>query len=278
VNDVVDKIRKLLAVADADSGATDGERDAAMLAATRLMARHQIDEAAVRAAGDGPARPPGIVAVDLGSYDRLRWWEYDLAYVIGRVVTVDAIYVEDPPGVRNTTLVGREEAVAYVRLLHGWLVPQLMTDAQIVVDAEAGYRRLRGDFSTALEGLTLDDLLRPGGIVVPGVGVRRRSAMTLDDYLAVYRESFYRGACLRVGERLEAIHAAEVGAIGTDLVLSDRAALRDYYGPDAPDVVDDSAKRAEDVEALSTGYAVGDRVDLDPSNKVDAGAPRQLGR
>lgn len=269
-DDVIDKVRKLLALADAGSGATDGERDAALAAATRVMARYQLDEADVRAAGTGPARPAGIDAVDFGSYPREMWWLlYDLAYVIGQVVTVDAVYVEDPPGVRNVSLIGRAAQIGYVRAVHGWVVPQLQADAHVIVEAERGYRRLRGDFTSALDGLTIEDLIA-GPIVVPGLGARRRRDVTLDEYLSAYRESFYRGACARIYERLSAIHAAVVGDRGTDLVVSDRAALDAYYGDDAPQAIEDK-DRADDIDAMRAGAAVGDRIDLDPSNKVDSG-------
>lgn len=236
---VIDKVRKLLAVAAPDSGATDGERAAAVDAAQRLMTRYRLDEAAVRAAGDGPSMPTDVVAVDLGDFVPRDYWALDLLTAIGQVVTVDAVFVQTGAR-RAVTLIGRDASVAYVRLLYGWLRPQIEADAVVIVEAERGYRELMGRAPTA------DDLDR-------------------------YREGFYAGAIGRVHERLEAAQAREAGAYGTDLVVSDRAALERYYGDDAPQRVD--TVRPMDAEAAISGYRAGDRVDLDPANKV-AGARR----
>lgn len=233
---VVERIRKALAIAAAGSGATDGERAAALDAAARLMARYQIDEADVRAADAGPRRATDVVAVDVGQLSEHDWWQIDLASAIGQVYTVDAVFIQDAD-VRNVTLIGREASVAYVRLVYDWLVPQLRADADVIVGAERAYRELFGRTPGARE-------------------------------LAAYREGFYQGAIVRIHERLEFAQRREVGDRGTDLVLSDRAALDDYYGDDAPTRVDD--QRRMDAEAAASGYAAGARVDLDPSNKLAA--------
>lgn len=282
MSDVLDRIAKLFALADEGSGATDGERDAAVAAAQRLMTRYRIDEAEARAhAGDYGRRrlADGIIVEDVGSFASGAFWRYDLLHAIGQIVTVDAVYVEDPPGVRNTSLVGRDESVRYVRLVYGWIAPQVEREASVLVDAEARARkflatarRRSGDYDGD-PFVTLDGILGTSGLI-GSWSPRPRSDEDDEAQLRRYAESVYTGAVLAVYERLQAAHLAEAGTKGTDLVRYERAALDDFYGDDRPEQRDDT--RTVDPAAASAGYGVGQRVDLDPTNKVEDGPGRYL--
>lgn len=238
-DDVIAKVRKILQLAG-DSGATEGEREAAAEAATRLMIRHRITQDDLDAAGEGPHRVD-VVAEDVGLFGPTTYWALDLLTAIGQVVTVDAVFIEDGAGDRATTLVGRPDAVAWVRLLYGWIRPQVEHDARVIVHAEESYRRFMGRPPTP------DDLDR-------------------------YRDGFYAGATQRLHERLVDVVADEAGGRGTDLVVSDRAALARYYGDDAPRQVDTA--REIDAEAVVSGYRAADRVDLRPGARLDGDAPQ----
>lgn len=241
--DIIARIRKILALAG-DDGATEGERAAAAEAATRLMTRHRIERAQVDAAGDGPRRRVDIVAEDVGDFDEHEHWALDLMTAIGQIVTVDAVFIEDRHDrSRAATLVGRADSVAWTRLIYDWVRPQITADAEVIVQAEASYQR----FMQRL---------------MPGTPIG-------DAHLSSYREGFYGGVVARLSERLEEAQRDEAGDYGTALVVSERAALDDYYGEDAPTRIDTSAQRQMDREAIESGYRAGDRVDIRPHARVD---------
>lgn len=243
--DVIARIRKILALAG-DAGATEGERAAAAEAATRLMTRYRIEQAQIDAAGDGPRRPVDIVAEDCGDFDEHEYWALDLLTAIGSIVTVDAVFLEDRhERVRSVTLIGRADTVAWTRLIYDWVRPQITADAEVIVQAEASYQR----FMQRL---------------IPGTPIG-------DSHLRSYREGFYGGVTARLHERLDEAQRDAAGQHGTALVLSDRAALNDYYGDDAPTRIDTTAERRMHHEALQSGYRAGDRVDLRPHGRVDGG-------
>jgi hypothetical protein len=237
--DVISRVRKILTLAG-DTGATEGERQAATEAAARLMTRYRIEQADLDAADDGPQRID-VVAEDLGAFGRPQYWALDLVTAIGQTMTVDAVFVEDAAGDREVTLIGRPNSVAWVGLMYRWLRPQLEHDARVIVTAERSYRVFMGRPATP-------------------------------DEIARYREGFYAGAIQRIAERIEDAQRAERG-YGQALVVSERAALDAYYGDDAPRRVDTS--REIDREAAISGYRAGDRADLRPDGRLDGGT-RQL--
>lgn len=247
---VVDKIRKLLAVAAVDSGATEGERQAALDRAATLMAKYRIEQHHLdQADADARERDLGIVAEDLGSYDQRDWWRIDLAYAVGATVTVDAVFIQERLSggrvVRNTSLIGRPESVAYTRLVWDWVIPQLYGNAQVLASAEIAYRQAMHDHT-----------------------------MTPDE-ITTYLEGYYRGAIAMIHDRLKARQRRDLGAHGTAIERSDRARLNEYYGEDRPEIIEDD--RAVSRDSLVAGWRDGARVDLDPSNKVTQPARPALG-
>lgn len=246
---VVDKIRKLLAVAAEGSGATDGERDAALEAASRLMAKYRIEQHHLDAAAGAQARrDTGVVAIDIDTYEQRDWWRIDLAQAIGLTVTVDAVFVQDRTmggtPIRHLTLIGKRVSAEWTKLVWEWVVPQLLGQAAVMAQAEVSYRE-----------------------VMHG---RTPTPEDIDAYL----EGFYRAAIQAILERLQARQRADLGTYGTAIEVSDRHALDDYYGDDAPVPVDDD--RRVDQDAVAAGWRAGYQADIDPSNKLRDDGPAGL--
>lgn len=239
---IVDRVRKLLNLADEEGGGTDGERDAALAKAQALMNRHRIEEHELareqgRPLGEGiRAKPFGVLTLK----DR---WQYYLLYAIGENVGVDAVMA--PLGKGSTTigvqLVGRPESIEYVDLVARWIIPQL--------EAEAARALLQSKTDAPMAG-------NPG----------ERAGRSIK-----FRKSFMEGAVMSIRARLEEAHQREsTGSQG--LVLHDKAAKAEFYGDSAPR---ESRSNWEFGEGSLDGIATGDRVDIDPRNKVSGDEARK---
>lgn len=271
---IIDKVRKLLALADEAGGGTDGERAAAMAAATRLMTRHRIDEARLRATD--PGADTGIVTKDVGEMGEDELWKLRLLTAVGQVFTVDAVFIRDPGDrVHVVTLIGRPDSVAWVHLLFDWLVPQVARDAAVVEKAEREYRAFRTSTAPRVRTYGEQSLRDIMEAIVSGrpIGtVAFEATPEVDDvdaHMRRYLDGFYTGAIARIAYRLDEAQkaAARAAGPGTDLVRFDRAAIDRYYGDDAP--TQEDIQPDVDPEGLRTGDNAGGRYDLDPSNKVD---------
>lgn len=234
---IIDRVAKLLALAAEDSGGTPAERDTAAERAQLLMVKHAIAEGEL-AGRHGREALPGIsrehAFTTVGYHAR---WRQRLLEGIARPVTVDVIYVDHYQH-RKIWLVGRPDMIAYVRLVHGWLEPQLT-----------------GECNRAL------------------LSERERRHLT-SAQARVFTRTFYEQAAQRIERRLREALSREVDC--TALVRSDRAAIDDFYGDDSPKACNRQSARAFDYEAALAGDAAGQAVDLNPSNKVNAKAAREL--
>jgi hypothetical protein len=235
---IIERIRKLLSLADEHGGGTEPERHAAVERAQHLMLKYQIEERELAGAA-GRSALPGIESSAVGVFSRGQYWRGDLLHEIGKTVTVDAIFYTGPSG-RRFSLVGRPDAIAYVRTLAAWIEPQLIRDCAAALDAT---RRNRYEF-------------------------------TAGDVRA-FKRTFYTTAIVTIGDRLE---AAGREVLQTDggmaLVRSDRAALKEFYGDDAPKLTEAAPLR--DLDAMLLGQRAGQNADIDPNEHVEAGAAREL--
>lgn len=244
MSSVISKIEKLLALAAEESGGTEGERNNAAAKAQQLMIQHRISLDDLEKA-KGREALPGIERESLGKISQSRYWVYDLLNTIGNEVQVDAVYVGGL-GSKRINLVGRPDMIAYVKLLAEWLEPQLAKECEVALakaKAEPGsdWERLKA--------------YGPGEL----------SALTM-----AFRRSFYEAAVAKIGYRLS-MARREAGEKGTALVRSDRKAIDDFYGDNAP-----KSKEYELYEGAgtATGIEAGGRVDINPGNKV-AGSDRK---
>lgn len=239
---IVDRVGKLLRLAAEDSGGTEAERANALARAQELMHKHRIEERELDVSGR--AQLPGV--------EQQLWhrrlglskvWLYDLAYAVGQGVGVDAIYVPRLAS-RNVYLVGRPEQIEYVKLVVAWIQPQLEREARLAL---AKYKERVKDTGRWPEN--------PGDAAAISMAFSR---------------SFYEHAVAVIASRLEAERRKqEQTSSGKDLVVSDRAALNEFYGDFAPE--ETSTPTYEGAGALA-GVLAGEAADIDPSNKIEGGS------
>lgn len=241
---VMDRVRKLLALASEEGGGTEGERNNALAKAQELMAKFQIEEFEL-AQAQGRESLPGIEMEVVAKLSLKDYWRYHLYYAIGEGVQVDALYAQRGM-TKVVTLVGRPEAIEYVKTTVDWLVPQLELE-QVKAAAELKESPEWG----------LAKRFRNSG---------EMAAIAID-----HRRSFLEAAVFAVEHRLS-MARRERGELGSALVLSDRAAKDEFYGDHKP--VEQEAEVRPGVGSRD-GHEAGSRVDLNPSNKVAAEAPRK---
>jgi hypothetical protein len=136
---ITEKIRKLLAIADKSSGATENEMMVAMEMAQMLMIKHAIDENAL-------ARPvvPGIKRVD--SPDEYDLWAIDLAGSAARLNLAKMVYTRHGSEV-TFQYIGRPEAIVASQAMTTQLVREverlykLNLPRGLTKSARAEYRR-----------------------------------------------------------------------------------------------------------------------------------------
>ena len=239
---VVDRIGKLLALAAEDSGGTEAERANALARAQELMHKHRVEEHEL--AASGKERLPGIEPDRwLPKLGMSKWWLIDLATHVGEGVGVDCIYVPRLAS-RSVYLVGRPESIEYVKLVVGWIQPQLERDARVALKHYKAKRKEVGDWPE-------------------NVGDSAAVSMS-------YNRSFYGHAVVAIGVRLEAERRKqERTSSGTALVVSDKAALAEFYGDNAPKQVQQDVYSGAGAAA---GAVSGRDVDINPTNKLEEGA------
>ncbi len=160
--DVVDTVRKLLALADKESGGTIPERDAAAERAQALMLKYAIEQAELDQEAEnviGQFRGPTLARRD--------HWHIHLLVAIAGPVMVDVLWLNEPRGDRRILYVGRKERVEYVAELYGWLAPHLYDECAVAL-------------TTA----------------------KRGSFVWLSVQTKEFRRSFYQGACYTIAQRL----------------------------------------------------------------------------
>lgn len=229
--DVLERVRKLLALANEESGAGEHERDNAAERAQVLMVKNRIEEHELE-----KERESAIEDVRVGPMPE---WKGELLGEIGRNgAGVDAVFDRnsDP---RIWFLVGRPEDIAYVQMLHSWLVPQLEAECEIGLNIIRSRPDLR----------SWDQWVEPRDSIE-------------------FRESFFHGAVGAIAARLRAANreAEAESTTGTDLVRSDRAALDEFYGDKKPTK---SPPRVVRGPAADLGWSTGQAADINPGNKVE---------
>lgn len=116
---IIDKIKKLMALADKNSGATEAEMETALAMAQALMMKHAIDEDAI---ADKPA--PGVIEKKLDG--EFRPWMSALAMAAGALNMTKTL--ESKWSGRNRTsfyFVGRPEGIEASELLFQQLIKEV---------------------------------------------------------------------------------------------------------------------------------------------------------
>lgn len=221
---VIERVQKLLALAAEEGGGTEAERMNAAAKAHALMAKHNLEMLEVEAAsGEGP-----MFGEDTERFTAMKdHWKGLLLASIGKSVNVHVHYSSESKAVRNFTLVGRPDSIAFCRSLAAYLIPDLE------IQCEADFVKARNDGAERRCG-------KCRGTGVAGWykcsscnGTGRRP---IDR--CVFRRSFYEAAVHRIHQRLleqKAQEEQEAGETGMSLVRNDEANLaryvREQHGP-----------------------------------------------
>lgn len=228
---IVRKIQALLSLADETGGGTEAECALAAARAQALMLKHRVEERELGSVNRSAL--PGVECVEVGVFPIGRFWYGDLLGSVGEPVAVTWHYVALSSATWRIHCVGRPDMIAYTRLVTDWIAPQLQYECDLAL-----VRRKR----------VAADEWSPWG---PGDTIR-------------FRKSFYRGACARIRARLQEAMDVEPG---TDLIISDRAAVDEFNERLGIQMV--AHNRQIDVYAETEGDEAGGRVDIDPRNKID---------
>lgn len=115
---IIDKIHKLLRLADEQGGGTDAERDLAAQRAQEMMLKYNIEVSLM-----DEDNAPGVEQAS-EQYSRGLKWKGDLLSVIGQHNFVEVYYMKVGPQFRFV-MTGKPHNVAFVRELHKFLASQL---------------------------------------------------------------------------------------------------------------------------------------------------------
>ncbi|MEH3055574.1 MAG: DUF2786 domain-containing protein [Patulibacter minatonensis] len=225
--DIIDRILKLLAMADENSGASENERMQAAERAQRLMLEHQIEALELEQDDQGAVR---FTEEEEQVNGRRQQWQTDVYFAVGAGV---GIHVHQTWKVghshnKRIVLVGRPEAVALVRSLSRSLIVWLKSECALELAAATN------------------------------VGAKASPDR--------WRRSFYLGAARRIGHRLTEQRERgeqQYQGTGVELVLADRAALDAHVREQHGEIGTAPARGDIDTVALLTGDAAGDRAALD---------------
>jgi hypothetical protein len=299
---LIDRVRKIFALA-ADSAAHEGEREAAMEAAQRIMLEHGLDMASI----EESKRDDGVAQNVLDM--EFSYWESELVWAIAR-----ASFCK---GWRHTTgkahiwtLVGRPEHVRFVREMFAYLRQQAegeVTQKLARMDKRAQYARLfvqrinvnnpnlerllnhessdedwkRGILYAKIELRKAEDsaqLIADTCEIAWNYGAEVRAYVNRGDLapafvpnLGVYRRSFLSAFAARVNTRLEEMQAStvdEMGEKGTDLVFNEWTQVQAWMDANAPKLEENTSERKWSAAGLTDGRDAGDRADLSTRNKV----------
>lgn len=268
---IIDRVRKLMAVAAPDSGATIHEREQAQRRAAALMTEHDLSTF------DLDDADKGAIGQDADTVEGMtEQWRGELA---GRIVAAmggDWYLTRHSRTRVGYTLVGRPETIEFARVLTAALIPYLE------IECEAGYQRAIKAGATGTcsrcDGLGETRRVIGGGYTdtlhecptCHGTGVVPLNAR-------VFRREFYDAAGRRIAGRLREQRrktANEVRGKGTgaELVKSDQAAIERFYDQIGLKLRSESGRTTGGAAAgRAHGRDAGDRADLAPGSKVGAG-------
>lgn len=268
---VIDKIHKLLAVAAPDSGATEGERNAAQRRAADLMTRYQIEQAHLTDAKRGP------IGQDSETIEGMtEKWRGELAGRICKAMGGDWYYTTLGRSRTGYTLVGRPEQIAFARTLTEHLIPQL------IVECEAAYQKAIAKGATGTcsrcDGTGWTRRVKGGGYTASEHECPTcHGSGTVPLNARPFRREFFDAAGRKIASRIRAQRAEtanEVGGKGTstDLVRSDEAAIEAYYDSIGLTLSSRSTRGTGGSAAgRAAGHDAGTRADLAPGAKVGGG-------
>jgi hypothetical protein len=260
---VIEKVQKLLSLADEQGGGTEAERLNAAEKAQALILKHNLDTLELEAETDsGPEFVEEREDLDAQSDH----WKGDLYSRLGKTVNVHVHYrrIYGQKSKRTYVLIGRVDSIAYVKSLAAYLVPYLETEcAAELIKAKAGPERVCPTCHG--QGYVGWDFANCKSC--KGKGSKKIHART-------FKTSFYDGAIWKIDERLKeqkAKQERESGNTSTALVRNDESALAEYVRDQHSGLRSARNTRSYDRGALNAGTNAGQNADLSGRAKVGRG-------
>lgn len=125
---IIQRIQKLLALADEDGGGTEAERDNAMRRAQELMFKHDLDMASIEGTSDIK-----FVEGDMTFTQERDHWRGRLFYHIGEALGGKGFQTKYSRGHMRMVLVGQPDTVRFAEILTDWIIPQLTRECEIAL-------------------------------------------------------------------------------------------------------------------------------------------------
>lgn len=225
---IIEKIAKLLRLADEHSGGTEAERDLAMKRAQEMMLKHNLDYAKIT--GGLQSAEGDVADHNIMVKGAMNQWRLKLLASIGAVTFVNVISFNLGKHHKRVMLVGRPDNLAFTTRLFEALVPWLETECKIAVKDE---EKLRGD-----------EFFNP----------------------RAFKRSFMESAAYRIHGRLQETRRAT--KVGTDLVRNEDAANRQHLESLGIKVRRSSARGSGEAAGHRAGREAGGRADLSPGRKL----------
>lgn len=136
MNDVLRKIRKLLALGN-DTRGNEHERDNALRAAHALLAKHNLDMAAVEASGAAPEEQReqhGFVA-----HGRHRAWARSVAHSAANLFFCEYLFTQvDPKHIRHV-FIGKTSNTVTAAEMTEYLMTSILKEAKCATDDERSF-------------------------------------------------------------------------------------------------------------------------------------------
>jgi len=285
----IEKVRKMLALAS-DAGATEPERMLAAERAQAFMLRYNIETLELEQQLTGE-RQEFVEDRDALIEGQSNFWKGDLLYAIGLGVgDVEGFYLPITRTKRRQVLIGRPDAIAFVRELAAYLTPFLEIECEaalIAAKAAAAGERIACDECDEDGEVYVPD--RSSGfsgryVACPDCGGKRYTVDSVNTRR--FRSSFYDAALARIRNRLakqrlkleqDLADAEGTGAgSGMALVRIERDALKQHMKDHHSDLRSSSSTRGGDYRGHVAGSVAGERADLAPGSKI-RGGQRQIG-
>ena len=277
---IIEKLRKLLALADEESGATEGEREAAAARAAKLMAKYDIDRSEIGPADDQLAG--NIGAWPWRRITRDEAWIQMLATAVavglGNTVEVLAQRCRDTDAIEYAVvLLGSEVKTEFVARITDYLIPQLTLEceAALLRRKEQYAERRSNEVSLAKQ---LREAPDPHGLGRFMMGPPEPMKPWSAGDTKAFRQAFLKTAAQRLRWRVKEAYdaATEEAGTGTELVLrSERDELDDFI-EELGIKTEQRRAKISSREGQVAGHQAAAKVDVMPGSKVGQGGKHQL--
>lgn len=228
---IIDRIAKLLALADEKSGGTEAEREAAQDAAQKLMLKHNIEYARV----SGSKRSAeGDVEADhqVNITGAMNQWKVQLYWATSEPLFVKVLRYKTAKHGARLLFIGRPDNVKFVATLCEHLIPWLEAECK-----------------TASK---IEERNRNGAFFNP----------------RAFKRAFMEAAVWKIGSRLHAVRASS--NVGTDLIRNEDAANARKLEEMGIKVKIARVGGTSDRSGHAAGREAGGRADITPGRKLQA--------